>query len=106
IMHQPGVLTVAPGVHFFVLYPLIPWIGVMAAGYAFGALAAQPEQRRDRIYVRLGLALTAGFVILRLTNVYGDPSPWTAQSTGWRTVLSFLNTTKYPASLLFLLMTL
>jgi uncharacterized membrane protein len=106
ILHQPGVLTVAPGVHFFVLYPLIPWIGVMAAGYAFGALAAQPEQRRDRNYVRLGLALTAGFVILRLTNVYGDPSPWTAQSTGWRTVLSFLNTTKYPASLLFLLMTL
>jgi uncharacterized membrane protein len=106
ILYQPGDLTVAPGVHFFVLYPLIPWIGVMAAGYAFGAVALLPEPRRDRLYVRLGLALVAGFVILRLANVYGDPSPWSAQSAGWRTALAFLNTTKYPASLLFLLMTL
>jgi uncharacterized membrane protein len=106
ILHQPGLLTLAPGVDFFVLYPLVPWVGVMAAGYAFGALALLPEQRRDRVYIRLGLTLSVGFVILRATNVYGDPSPWSAQSAGWRTVLSFLNTTKYPASLLFLLMTL
>jgi hypothetical protein len=62
--------------------------------------------RRDRIYLRLGPALTVAFVLLRLGNSYGDPAPWTAQATGWRTALSFLNTTKYPASLLFLLMTL
>jgi uncharacterized membrane protein len=78
----------------------------MAVGYAFGALALLPERKRDRIYLRLGLGLTAGFVMLRLVNVYGDPSPWSGQSAGWRTALSFLNTTKYPASLLFLLMTL
>jgi len=106
ILHQPGLLTVGSGVQFFVLYPLIPWIGVMAAGYAFGQLATLPSSRRDRIYLVLGAALTVGFVLLRLGNWYGDPAAWTAQKTGWRIALSFLNTTKYPASLLFLLMTL
>jgi uncharacterized membrane protein len=106
ILHQPGLLTLAPGVDFFVLYPLVPWVGVMAAGYAFGALALLPKQRRDQVYIRLGLALSACFVILRAASVYGDPSPWSVQAAGWRTGLSFLNTTKYPASLLFLLMTL
>jgi uncharacterized membrane protein len=106
ILHQPGPLMLRPGVAVFVLYPLVPWIGVMAAGYAFGWPATLPPARRDRIYLRLGVALTAAFVVLRLGNVYGDPSPWSAQETSWRTALSFLNTTKYPASLLFLLMTL
>jgi uncharacterized membrane protein len=106
ILHQPGELAVAPGIRFFVLYPLVPWIGVMAAGYAFGHLATLPAARRDRIYLVLGVTLTVGFVLLRLVNGYGDPAPWSAQATAWRTVLSFLNTTKYPASLLFLLMTL
>jgi uncharacterized membrane protein len=106
VLHQPGLLTPAPGIGFFVLYPLVPWIGVMAAGYAFGMLATLPPARRDRAYLRLGMALTLGFVLLRLGNWYGDPSPWTWQESWWRTALSFLNTTKYPASLLFLLMTL
>jgi uncharacterized membrane protein len=106
ILHQPGTLSLGPATRLFVLYPLVPWIGVMAAGYAFGQLATRPSGPRDRGYLRIGLALGAGFVALRLANGYGDPAPWTAQATGWRTVLSFLNTTKYPASLLFLLMTL
>jgi uncharacterized membrane protein len=106
ILHQPGTIMPVPGVELFVLYPLVPWIGVMAAGYAFGALTCLPPDLRDRIHLRLGIALTAAFLVLRLGNWYGDPSPWNAQETGWRTVLSFLNTTKYPASLLFLLMTL
>jgi uncharacterized membrane protein len=84
----------------------VPWIGVMAAGYAFGRLSSLPLTRRDRVYLTVGAGLTAGFVLLRLGNWYGDPSPWTGQETVWRTALSFLNTTKYPASLLFLLMTL
>jgi uncharacterized membrane protein len=106
ILHQPGELTLGSGARVFVLYPLIPWIGVMALGYAFGHLATPPPARRDRIYLALGGAVTAGFVVLRLATWYGDPAPWTVQSSGWRTALSFLNTTKYPASLLFLLMTL
>ncbi len=106
VLHRPGMLTPAPGINVFVLYPLVPWIGVMAAGYAFGTLFTLPAEARHRLLLRLGLAGTAAFVILRAANVYGDPSPWGAQPEGWRTVLSFLNTTKYPASLLFLLMTL
>jgi uncharacterized membrane protein len=106
ILHQPGTLMLGPDVAVFVLYPLVPWIGVMAVGYAFGALATLSPVQRDSIYLRLGVALTATFLLLRLGNVYGDPSPWTGQQTWWRTPLSFLNTTKYPASLLFLLMTL
>jgi uncharacterized membrane protein len=91
---------------FLVAYPLIPWVGVMAAGYAFGPLLQRPEAERHRTLLRLGASLTLAFVVLRLLNVYGDPSPWSAQSTPVMTLVSFLNTTKYPPSLLYLLMTL
>jgi uncharacterized membrane protein len=89
-----------------VIYPLIPWAGVMAAGYAFGPVMRRPEVERRRVTLLLGLALTAGFIMLRAANVYGDPSPWSVQRDGVYTLLSFLNTTKYPPSLLYLLMTL
>jgi len=87
-------------------YPLIPWIGVMAAGYAFGTLVKRPAPERQRLFLRLGLALTAAFVVVRWLNLYGDPAPWSVQPDAVYTLLSFLNTTKYPPSLLFLLMTL
>ncbi len=107
IFHQQGVVPIpgsAGGV--FVAYPLIPWIGVMAAGYAFGTLyAKERETRRKWLYV-LGAAATLLFVVVRLTNFYGDPAPWTAQDTPAFTFLSFLNTTKYPPSFLYLMMTL
>lgn len=106
VLHAAGTISLAPGVELFVLYPLVPWIGVMAAGYLFGGLVELPPARRDRAFLVLGLVLTAAFVGLRLLNRYGDPAPWSEQAAGWRTALSFLNTTKYPASLLFLLMTL
>ncbi len=106
ILHEPGTIALAPGIELFVLYPLVPWIGVMALGYVFGPVFTRPPAERDRICVRAGLALCAGFAVLRLANAYGDPAPWTTQATPGRTVLSFLNATKYPASLLYLLMTL
>jgi uncharacterized membrane protein len=89
-----------------VTYPLIPWVGVMAAGYAFGPLVKRPPAERQRTLIRLGLALTAAFVVIRWLNRYGDPAPWSVQPDPVYTVLSFLNTTKYPPSLLYLLMTL
>jgi uncharacterized membrane protein len=79
-----------------VLYTLIPWAGVMAAGYAYGAIV-----QRRRLSVAIGLAAIALFVVLRATGAYGEPRPWEAPS-----LLSFLSTSKYPASLQFLLMTL
>src|SRR6185295_3306580 len=87
-------------------YPLIPWIGVMAAGFAFGAVYELEPARRIRLVRRLGLALITAFILIRAINVYGDPSHWSVQPTALFTVLSFINTTKYPPSLLYLLMTL
>ena len=88
-----------------VLYSIIPWIGVMAAGYAFGRILTLEPGRRDHLCYGIGLGATALFLVLRGTNVYGDPLPWTADIE-MPVLLSFLNTTKYPASLSFLLMTL
>lgn len=90
----------------FVAYPLIPWIGVMACGFMLGEAYRWEPLRRRRFLLRLGLGLTAGFVVLRALNVYGDPSPWSVQASPLCTVMSFLNTTKYPPSLLYLMMTL
>ncbi|HYL93552.1 MAG TPA: heparan-alpha-glucosaminide N-acetyltransferase domain-containing protein [Alphaproteobacteria bacterium] len=112
----------------YVLYVIVPWIGVMAAGFAFGAILRMDAARRNRICYQLGLASIVLFLVLRGFNLYGDPRPWsapprvTAGATGTPSAptaqpsqpqrprmpgyLSFLNTTKYPASLLFLLMTL
>jgi len=88
-----------------VLYSLIPWIGVMAAGYGFGAVLTLEPVRRDRLCYAIGAAGAALFLLLRGFNLYGDPRPWTT-GTPMPAVLAFLNTTKYPASLSFLLMTL
>jgi uncharacterized membrane protein len=104
ILHAQGLLSTRPLV--IVAYPLIPWIGVMAAGFCFARVYRLPAERRRRLLVRLGLGLIAGFVVLRGLNGYGDPNPWTVQRDAVMTAMSFLNTTKYPASLDFLLMTL
>ena len=88
-----------------VLYSIVPWIGVMAAGYGFGRILVLDPPRRDRICTAIGLGAIALFLLLRGFNLYGDPRPWTTDSP-MPALLSFLNTTKYPASLSFLLMTL
>lgn len=90
-----------------VLYVIVPWIGVMSAGYGFGTIMALPAERRKRICLQLGAAAVAAFLVLRGFNFYGDPRPWTANPDNpMPALLRFLNTTKYPASLQFLLMTL
>jgi len=85
-----------------VVYPIVPWFAVMAAGYAFGPLLDGTSAARARRLTWLGGGLALGFVALRLTNLYGDPSPW----EGPHVVMSVLNVSKYPPSLLYLLMTL
>jgi uncharacterized membrane protein len=89
-----------------VVYPLIPWIGVMAAGYAFGSLYQIDAERRRRYLLWMGVAATSLFILVRAVNVYGDPAHWSKQKNLVFTMLSFVNTTKYPPSLQFLLMTL
>lgn len=92
-----------------IIYSFVPWLGVMMLGYCCGRLYAPDfdPTRRRQILLFTGLAATVLFIVLRFTNLYGDPSPWMRQTRGSPyTVLSFLNVTKYPPSLLFLSMTL
>jgi len=91
------------GFNLFALYPLLPWVGVMALGYAVGPFLARGGAARDRALVRTGLLMLAAFTVLRLTGLYGDPSPWVAGEDPW---LAILDVTKYPPSLAYLLMTL
>jgi uncharacterized membrane protein len=96
------------GPNLIVLYSIVPWIGVMAAGYAFGKILLLDPASRNRACLLLGLGAIALFLLLRGFNLYGDPRPWHGPNgnSPMPAVLSFLNCTKYPASLDFLLMTL
>lgn len=106
ILHAPNILLATPQHVVFVAYPLIPWVGVTAAGYGLGRIYGWEPARRKRFLGRLGIGMIALFVVLRGINRYGDPLHWAAQKSLAFSVLSFLNTNKYPPSLLFLLMTL
>lgn len=106
ILHVQGMTQPVEGFNFLVLYPLVPWVGVLAAGYAFGPVLGFESAARRQSLMRWGAALMLGFVLLRWADVYGDPGTWSSQKGAFFTALSFLNCQKYPPSLLFLLMTL
>jgi uncharacterized membrane protein len=106
ILHSPGKAKVVGSITFETGYCLLPWMGVMAAGYGFGTLLQLRPLERLRMLFPLGLAVALGFIVFRAMNGYGDPRPWELQSTTLFTFFSFLNCTKYPASLLYLMMTL
>lgn len=90
-----------------IAYPVLSWIGVMSAGYCFGEIFTRYKGvQRKRILMLTGLACIALFIALRYSNAYGDHSLWSAKQTHIFTILSFINTTKYPPSLLYILMTL
>jgi uncharacterized membrane protein len=92
---------------FLFAYPIVAWIGVMLLGFGVSEVFAWPQERRNRILLRTGIAITAGFLLLRTIDGYGDPNHWKwQQSELGSTVIDFFNTTKYPPSLIFLLMTL
>jgi len=106
ILHSPNFIVATPRHSVFVAYTLIPWVGVTAVGYGLGQIYAWASDRRRTFLLRAGLAVTAAFVVLRGINIYGDPVRWSTQKSAAFTVLSYLNTNKYPPSLLFLMMTL
>lgn len=105
ILHQVGAFQIGSNA-VITPYPLIPWVAVMALGFSMGPLFRWRTDRRRRWLLAMGSVALAGFLMLRLVNAYGDPAPWSRQDSPLFTLLSFLNTTKYPASPAFLLMTL
>ncbi len=113
IIHVPALIGAPPGQGWgaFTAYPLMPWFAVMSMGYCFGAFLSRPDIRDDpdkrrSMLIKIGLGLTAAFIVLRAINVVGDSQHWMHQKNGLFTFFSFLNTSKYPPSLLYLLMTL
>lgn len=105
-LHGQMAYQVGPVLLVFV-YPLLAWIGVMLAGYGMAGVFELPADRRNAWLIRGGLAIAAAFIAQRALDVYGDPNAWEPQAGGVvRTAIDFVNTTKYPPSLLFLLMTL
>src|SRR5271170_3968699 len=116
ILHvRGGVLLPVVHIRSFVLFPLVPWVGVMAAGYVFGSVYLLDKDRRRKLIAQIGIGLTVAFVLLRLTNLYGNPpvglggvsqGDWHVQATVEKTVILFLDVEKYPPSLQYLLMTL
>lgn len=106
VLHQPALLEVSSRVKLLVVYPLMPWPAVMAAGYVMGPLYKRAPEYRQLLLFCAGGALIVGFIMLRATNLYGDPVGWSKQATWLGTLLSFINCEKYPPSLLFLMMTL
>jgi uncharacterized membrane protein len=105
ILHAGGPIDIGP-LHGLALYPVLPWFGVMAAGYALGPVLLFEPARKRRALVLGGLGLIALFVLLRGTNLYGDPRPWAAQGSAGRTLMAILDVQKYPPSLLFVCATL
>lgn len=94
------------GLTFPILYVLIPWVGVMALGYALGFVLTRPPEPRRQWLFRIGAAMTFVFIFLRATNLYGNPEPFVGQATLEKSIMAFLNVAKYPASFQFLLMTI
>lgn len=104
VLHESRRFALGP-VRVFVLYPLLPWVGLMALGYALGPVFERPEPERRRALQSLGALCIGAFALVRGLNAYGDLSPWSAQSRWGFTALSWLNCAKYPPSLSYLLMT-
>ena len=92
--------------YFIFIYPVVAWIGVMLLGFGAAPIWRDVPAVRDRRLMKYGAVAVAAFLVLRTAGVYGDPNPWQAQRDGLHTLLDFLNVTKYPPSLMFLLMTL
>lgn len=106
IFHQQGFYPLSNSGGIFIMYPLIPWVGVMAAGYAFGSLFNYAPSIRQNIFIKIGVSFIILFLILRIFNLYGDPFPWQETNLWWKNILAVIKVHKYPPSLLYVLMTL
>jgi uncharacterized membrane protein len=106
LLHVQNFILRTPAHSILVAYPLIPWLGVTALGYSLGTIYSWAPERRRALLFSCGIGMVLAFLVLRAIDAYGDRVPWSTQHSALQTAISFLNTTKYPPSLLFLLMTL
>jgi len=106
VLFSLNMFQISPDFSFLVGYPLIPWLGILLAGFGCGQLFELSPQKRKKIFLQIGGAALLLFCLIRFTNIYGNPTKWAVQKTGLFTFLSFINITKYPPSLLFVLFTL
>ena len=107
MIHRPGFFPINKSHSLFVLYPVLPWLGIMILGYSFGKLYTTYQKIEQRkVILILGIGVTLFFILLRAINLYGDPKPWSQQETYLYTLFSFIDTQKYPPSLLYAAMTI
>jgi uncharacterized membrane protein len=107
LLHHPGIYPLGGGRSLLIFYPFLSWTGLMMLGYCFGKLFTKFEGvQRRKVLTALGLGIILFFIVLRATNWYGDAQHWSTQKNGVFTVLSFINTVKYPPSLLYMCMTI
>ena len=106
-LHQQAIIKISDQTSLIFGYPIIPWIGLMAIGYILGSLYTDYQAKeRKALLMKYGMYSIGAFLILRLTNFYGEPNPFIIQDSITYSLMSFFNTTKYPPSLLFILMTI
>jgi uncharacterized membrane protein len=107
LLHEPVWILLTGGSAIRVQYPLLPWIGIIALGYAVAPVILIPRAERHVLLLRSALTAVSVFFALRYANFYGDPRPWRLQERGFvSTIMAFLDIEKYPPSLLFILITL
>lgn len=108
LFHQPNFMQVSETRMIAFYYPVLPWIATMALGYCFGFMfhkGFDPVLRKRNLLI-LGFSSISAFLIIRAINAYGDPAPWSEQKNLLFTLMSFINVSKYPPSLLYLLITI
>ena len=107
LIHSVGFHPLWGNHNLLILYPFLPWTGLMMLGYCLGKVLRNDDAAyRKRFLIIAGFSTIALFIVLRFINVYGDPSPWSKRPTGLYTFLSFINSSKYPPSLFFITMTI
>ncbi len=106
LLFRTDVFSISANFMLLVAYPLIPWFGIMLAGFACGPVFALPMDQRRKRLLQFSLASLGLFLVVRAINVYGNATPWAVQKDALFTILSFMNVSKYPPSLLYAAVTL
>jgi uncharacterized membrane protein len=104
VLLRPNLIQLTSATSFFSAYPLIPWLGILLAGFACGEFFEMDEAKRKKLFLKIAVFTLSAFAVLRFLNFYGDPVKWVEQKSTLFTFLSFINVTKYPPSLDFTLL--